>query len=200
LISVADVLRHDLGTLRQWLSEREATWLWTRVHGVDEAAVVARGANKGISRDETFNTDLHADRDIERELFGLVSRAASDLRADGLTAQTVTVRLRDWDFRTRTAQRTLPDPVVADRAIMRIARDLLTELRAFRLVPARLVGVRLSSLAPERAADQLSLFAATSHRSGETHRDRMLTRAIDGVRRKFGETSILPARLTGDER
>ena len=110
----------------------------------------------------------------------------------------MTVKLRDWDFRTRSAQRTLPDPVVSDRAIMRVARELLVDLRAVRPVPARLVGVRLSALEPERAADQLNLFDL-SDRSGETPSDRGLTRAVDGVRRKFGAKSILPASLTQDE-
>lgn len=200
LITVPDVLRHDLDTLRAWLSDREARWLWNRVHGVDDVPVVTRGANKGISRDETFNTDLHADRDIEHVLLALVTRAAADLRGEGLTARTVTVKLRDWDFRTRSAQQTLADPVVSDRAIMRVARQLLATLRSARRVPARLVGVRLSLLAAEQAADQLSLLPGTSDRSGETHRDRVLTRAIDGVRRKFGQASILPARLTPDEK
>jgi DNA polymerase-4 len=195
LITVPDVLRHDLDTLRSWLGQREAAWLWSRAHGVDDATVVTRGANKGISRDETFNKDLDADRDIERELFGLVTRAASDMRGDGLTARTITVKLRDWDFLTRSAQRTLPDSVVADRAIMAVARELLAELRAGRPVPARLVGVRLSSLAAAESAAQLTLFEA-SDRAGETQRDRVLTRAVDGVRRKFGPASIAPARLT----
>jgi DNA polymerase-4 len=194
LVTVPDLLAHNLESLRSWLGQREATWLWTRAHGVDDATVVTRGANKGISRDETFNHDLDADRDIERELFGLVTRAASDMRGDGLTARTIVVKLRDWDFLTRSAQRTLPDPVVADRAIMAVARELLAELRAGRRVPARLVGVRLSSLAPAESAAQLTLFAEPG-RSGETARDRGLTRAVDGVRRKFGAASIGPARL-----
>src|SRR5205814_1098417 len=37
LITVEDVLRHDLATLQQWMSKREAAWLWHRVHGSDEA-------------------------------------------------------------------------------------------------------------------------------------------------------------------
>jgi DNA polymerase-4 len=199
LITVPDVLQHGFAALRLWLSEREARWLWNRVHGADDAPVVTRGANKGISRDATFNKDLHEDCDIERELLALVTHAAADMRSDGLTARTVAVKLRDWDFRTRSAQRSLPDPIVSDRAIMRIARELLVDLRAVRRVPARLVGVRLSSLVPERAADQLSLFEVTPSRSGETPRDRGLTRAVDGVRRKFGAQSIQPARLTEDE-
>ncbi len=196
LITVPDVLRHGLAPLQSWLSEREARWLWNRAHGVDDAVVISRGANRGISRDGTFHKDLNETRDIERELLARVTRAAADMRESGLTARTVTVKLRDWDFRTRSAQRTLPDPVVSDRAIMQVARELLVDLRAVRPVPARLVGVRLSALEPARAADQLSLFDAAPDRSGETPRDRGLIRAVDGVRRKFGDKSILPASLS----
>jgi DNA polymerase-4 len=199
LITVQDILRHDLETLRGWMSDREAHWLWNRVRGVDDATVTHRESARSISRDETFPRDFAADGDIERELLALVTRAAADLRSDGLTARTVAVRLRDWDFRTRSAQRTLPDPVVSDRAIMGVARELLTTLRAARRVPARLVGVRLSSLKPDRNADQDVLFAALPARSGETQRDRVLTRAIDRVRGKFGLRSILPASLTEGE-
>jgi DNA polymerase-4 len=189
LVTVNDVLRHDLATLRQWLSQREATWLWDRVHGVDAAGVAHRDVAKGISRDETFAQDLHADAAIERELLRLVTRAAGDMRAAGLSARTVAVRLRDWDFRTRGAQRTLAAPVVSDRAILRVAHELLAVLRKARRVPARLVGVRLSGLAAARAVDQLALFAASPP---ETERDRGLARAIDRVRGKFGAKSIMP--------
>jgi DNA polymerase-4 len=192
LMTVNDVLRHDLATLRQWLSQREATWLWDRVHGVDAGGVAHRDVPKGISRDETFSRDLHADAPIERELLRLVTRAAADMRADGLSARTVAVRLRDWDFRTRGAQRTLPESVVSDRAILRVAHELLAALRKARRVPARLVGVRLSGLAAARAGDQLALFTASPP---ETERERGLARAIDRVRGKFGATSIMPGPL-----
>jgi DNA polymerase-4 len=191
LITVNDVLQHDLPTLRQWLSKREATWLWNRVHGVDDGGVAHRAVAKGISRDETFGKDLHEDSDIERELLRLVTRAAADMRGDGLTARTVTVRLRDWDFRTRATQRTLPEPVVSDRVILRVAHQLLATLRKARRVPARLVGVRLSGLAAAKAGAQLALL----ERSEETERDRGLARAIDRVRGKYGQKSITPGGL-----
>ncbi|HXM39064.1 MAG TPA: DNA polymerase IV [Gemmatimonadales bacterium] len=190
LITVEDVLRHDLATLQKWMSKREATWLWNRAHGVDDAHVHHRSMNRGISRDETFGKDLHDDTDIERELLRLVTRAAADMRGDGLTARTVTVRLRDWDFRTRSTQRTLPESVVSDRVILRVARELLATLRKARRVPARLVGVRLSGLAAAGAEDQLAVL------SDETERDRGLARAIDRVRGKFGAKSILPGGIT----
>lgn len=187
LITVEDVLRHDLAALQQWMSTREAMWLWHRVHGVDDGTVAHRTMNRGLSRDETFGQDLHEDEDIERELLRLVTRAAADLRGDGLAARTVAVRLRDWDFKTRATQRTLAEPVVSDRVILRVAHELLKKLRTDRRVPARLVGVRLSGLVKTRDKDQLALLG-----SEETERDRGLARAIDRVRGKYGPKSIVP--------
>src|SRR6267143_6641587 len=194
-ITVEDVFSYDAATLRQRgdLSAREATWLWNRVHGVDEAGVAHREVNRGLSRDETFAKDLHDDKDIERELLRLVTRAAADMRGDGLTARTVAVRLRDWDFKTRSAQRTLPEPVVSDRVILRVAHELLANLRSARRVPARLVGVRLSGLAKAAVTDQLAIL------SEETERDRGLSRAIDRVRDKFGAKSILPGGIVEEQ-
>ncbi|OLC88722.1 MAG: hypothetical protein DMD38_08480 [Gemmatimonadetes bacterium] len=192
LVTVADALRYDRESLGQWMSKREEQWLWNRIHGSDDADVVHRTMNRGISRDETFGKDLSHDTDIERELLRLVTRAAADMRGDGLTARTVAVRLRDWDFKTRSAQRTLPEPVVSDRVILRVAHDLLASLRKARRVPARLVGVRLSGLAPAERLSQLPLETSDV----ETERDRGLTRAIDRVREKFGRKSILPGGIT----
>jgi DNA polymerase-4 len=196
--TVPDVLGHDLPTLTRWLGAREAEWLWDRVHGVSDSPVESGGEAKSISRDETFAEDIRDDRELERELLALVTRAASDLRGDGLAARTVTVRIRDFDFRNRSAQRTLAEPVVSDRVIMRVARELLVKLRGARRVPARLLGVALSSLGEDPEADQLTLFAREADPLAETERDRLVARTVDRVREKFGPKSILPAGLARD--
>jgi DNA polymerase IV len=195
MTTVPDVLKHDVDTLTQWFGEREAAWLWDRVNGVSESVVESHGEAKSISRDETFPQDLRDDRDLERELLALVTRAAFDLRGDGLAARTITVKLRDMDFRTRSAQRTLPEPVVADRVIIAVAKELLTKLRVARRVPARLIGVQLSSLAVDPKADQLTLFPRPKGPLAETEKDRTLAKAVDRVREKFGSKGILPASL-----
>src|SRR5258708_38466710 len=105
MVTVADVLGHDLRTLTQWLGDREGEWLWARVHGVSDSAVETGGGAKSISRDETFAGDLSDDRGLEREVLGLVTRAAFDKRGDGLAARTITVRIRGIDFRKRSARR-----------------------------------------------------------------------------------------------
>ena len=192
---VPDVLQYDLPTLSQWLGAREAAWLFDRVRGIDDSQVEAHGETKSISRDETFPADIADDDELARELLALVTRAAADLRADGLTARTVTVRLRDFDFKTRQASRTLDAPVISDRVIWQVSRALLAKLRKARGVPARLIGVGLSSLVVDSTADQLVLFERAEAAVAETDRDRILARTIDRVRSKFGDAGILPARL-----
>jgi len=192
---VPDVLQYDLPTLVQWLGAREAEWLYRRVRGLDVSEVEAHGEAKSISRDETFSVDINDDLSLERELLALVTRAGADLRGDGLAARTVTVKLRDHDFKTRQASRTLDMPVMSDRVVFATARVLLARLRRARRVPARLVGVSLSSLAADATADQLTLFERTDPHFVETERDRTLARTVDRVREKFGAKSIMPASL-----
>jgi DNA polymerase-4 len=124
-----------------------------------------------------------------------VTRAATDLRSDALTARTITVKLRDHDFKTRQASRTLERAVISDRVILEVAHALLAKLRSARRVPARLIGVGLSSLGADATADQLTLFEMRDSRNRETDRDRLLARTVDLVRAKFGARGILPARL-----
>jgi DNA polymerase-4 len=193
--TVPDVLQYDRRTLAQWLSEREAAWLWDRIHGVDSAHVESHLEAKSISRDETFPMDINDDAELRKELLALLTRAAADLRADGLAARTIRVKIRDHDFRTRQASRTLDRPVIADRVLLSVAHGLLQRLRTARRVPARLLGVALSSLGTDSTADQLTLFEARDGRFIETEIDRSVARVVDRVRAKFGDKGILPGGL-----
>jgi DNA polymerase IV len=148
-----------------------------------------------LSREDTFERDIESDDELQRELLRLVTRVASDLREQDLAARTVTVKLRDADFRTRQASRTLPHPVIADRVILATARSLLVRLRRERRVSARLLGVGLSSLSVPDESAQLSLFE-TPGALLETARDRALAGAVDRLRAKFGDGAIVPGRLT----
>jgi DNA polymerase-4 len=197
MVTVPDVLRHDLHTLTRWFGQREAEWLWDRVHGISETEVESGGDAKSISRDDTFPVDINDDRELERELLALVTRAAFDMRGDGLAARTVTVRIRDMDFQTRSAQRTLAEPVVADRVIMGVAKQLLAKLRKSRRVPARLLSVGLSHFSADPRADQLALFHEPKviDPLAETEKDRAVARTVDKVREKFGAKGIIPAAL-----
>jgi DNA polymerase-4 len=195
LRTVVDVLAHERATLITWLGEREGEWLHNRVRGIDHSPVGSRDVPQSLSRDETFPRDITDDGALTAELLRLADRATRDLRDGGLIACTVTVKLRDWDFTTRQASRTLETPVRSDRAVYSVACELLAKLRSARRVPARLLGVSLSRLLPEDAKAQLTLFDAELSASVETARDRTIARVMDEVREKFGRDAVARGRI-----
>ena len=195
LRTVNDVLEHPLSELIRWFGDREGQWLYDRVRGIDSGAVEGHGEQKSMSREETFSTDISDDATLERELFALSARVASDLRAELLAARTIRVKIKDADFTVRQAGRTLPEAVVSDRVIYGVARELLHTLRSRRRTAARLIGIALSSLATSPEPPQLALFADTTA-SLETERDRTVARTMDVVRAKFGQDAIGAAQLS----
>jgi DNA polymerase-4 len=190
LETVHDALRHDKQTLQGWFGARTGEWLYRRIRGIDSTPVEHRARAKSISRDETFAEDIDADEALTRELRRLVDRATTDLRRHRWAARTVTVRIRDFDFRSRQKSLTLTEPVISDRAVATVAKTLLARLRAARRVPARLLSVALSGLDHEDSVDQLTLFESPPTTKEESPRDRALARAIDQVRAKFGRDAV----------
>lgn len=67
------------------------------------------------------------------------------MRRSGLRARTITVKLRDGDFTTRSRGRTVPEAVETDAAVFAVARELLGELRSRLHTPSRLLGVGLTN-------------------------------------------------------
>jgi DNA polymerase-4 len=192
LVSVRDVEPHDVATLRRWVGASTAEWLHARVRGVSISAIEPRAPAKQMSREETFDRDIADAGRLASELRHLAVTVAADLRGEGLAARTITVKLRTKDFATRSASRTLREPVESDRAVSETAQALLDQLRGERKLPARLVGVALSNLTQRRDAEQLSMFGLglASADAPERERDRELSRAVDRVRERFGEGAI----------
>jgi len=196
LHGVEDVLALDAAALSRLVGDRDAGWLAQRVRGIDDSQVAERDVAKSISRDETFDADINDDLVLEGELTELIGRAGTELRSEGLVARTITVRIRDTDFTTRQASRTLSEALASDRALFGVARELLRKLRGNKRVPARLLGVGLSNFGPPPAV-QLGLFDAGAARL-ETERDRDVSRAVDAVRARFGRHAIAPGRKPAD--
>lgn len=205
LETVLDAQAWTLDALRERLGERTGPWLYKRVRGIDDSIVEPRESQKQVSRESTFANNLHDDGIIDRELLRLAVRVSADLRKQSLVARTVTVKLRDADFRTRSAQRTLVHPIESERSVAKTAQALLQQLRGKRRVGVRLLGIALShfgELVPE--VTQLAFFESTAPlqndepREGE--RDKALTRALDSIRTRYGAESIMPAPLINGNR
>jgi DNA polymerase IV len=197
LCTVADAVAVGHDALLRLVGRDFGEWLWRRAHGIDPSPVVAHHEAKSVSRDETFARDIADDAALERELLRLVVRAAGDIRAEGLAARTITVRIRDFDFRNRAASRTVRAPLQTDRPIFDIARALLAKLRAARRVPARLLSVALTQFDGDEGSAQLALFDA-GDAAHETDRDRRIARALDRLRERHGRDAIGPGSLLED--
>ncbi|MGH7448323.1 MAG: Y-family DNA polymerase, partial [Longimicrobiales bacterium] len=190
---VTDALPLTDKQLTAMLGDSRGPWLYRRLRGQDDAALETQHTARSMSRDETFAADIHDDAALDHRLRILVRRLAADIRADELRARTITVRIRDSDFRTRQASHTVAEAIETDVAIHAVARQLLARLRRERRTPARLLGVAASNLGGAAGA-QIALFDAES-RTLETERDRRLARAADEVRRKYGRDAIGPGDL-----
>jgi DNA polymerase-4 len=137
---------------RSWLVERfgrsYGNWLWDASHGVDDRPVVTHSEPVSMSRETTFERDLHAVRDraaLTRIFTELCEELAGDLQRKGYVGRTIGIKLRFDDFKTVTRDLTLPQPVCDLPAIRRAAGQCLKRVDLSRRL--RLLGVRAGSLA-----------------------------------------------------
>lgn len=185
--------------LVRWFGPCRAAWLHDRLRGLGSEEVDPERERKSISSERTFNEDIADDESLDAELLRLSEAVGASLRRQGLRARTITIKLRDHDFKTRQRAATLPQPVESDRAIRTAARPLLRDLRASRRVPVRLLGVGLTGFEANDAPRQLGLFAEPAA-SPESDRERNLSRAVDEVRDRFGKRAVTPGLLTEYDR
>jgi DNA polymerase IV len=180
-------------TLASWLGDDRAAWLWRRCRGIDSTPIAVEEGIKSVSSETTFPVDLHTTAELEHALLTQVVEAAGSLRRKRLYARTITVKLRDTDFRDRSRSRTLDEGLQTEAPIFRVARELLAHLRAQRHTSARLIGVSLANLTPAGETTQAVL--AELAPPAERERDRALARAADRLKAKYGQNAVQPARL-----
>ena len=129
-------------------------WLHRAAHGQDERPVVVASEPKSISRETTFERDLHAvhDKAALSEIFtSLCQRLAEQIARKGYAGRTIGIKLRYADFQAVTRDLTLPAPVADARAIRRAAGECLKRVPLDQKL--RLLGVRASALCPRDRTD-----------------------------------------------
>ena len=163
IATVGELAARDEAWLVEHFGRSYGAWLHRAAHGRDDRPLVTRADPVSMSRETTFERNLHAVRD--REELGTVftrlcEQLAADLQRKGYVGRTIGVKLRFDDFRTVTRDQTLTEPVADAAAIRRAAGRCLKRVDLGR--PLRLLGVRASTLqrpdaAPGDAAVQFAL-------------------------------------------
>jgi DNA polymerase-4 len=151
ITTIGQIAERDRAWLVQHFGAHYGTWLHDASHGVDDRAVVTHSEPVSMSRETTFDRDLHARRD-KAELGAIFTRlaeqVATDLQRKGYAGRTIGIKLRFEDFKTVTRDLTVEAPT-AEAATIRLAAGLcLKRVDLTRRI--RLLGVRVGTL--QRAA------------------------------------------------
>lgn len=155
ITTIAELAGAEPSFLQMHFSHAYARWLHEVSHGIDERPVITDAAPKSISRETTFERDLHArqDRSLLSEIFtALCTDVAYDLQRKGYLGRTIGIKLRYADFRTITRDLTLSLPTADPITIRRAAEECLRRVSLNRKL--RLLGVRASALSSAKAAQQ----------------------------------------------
>jgi DNA polymerase-4 len=162
---------------------------------LDDRAVEVDRAQKSIGHEETFAVDRHTYEELVGELVRLADGVAGRLRAQGVGARTLTLKVRFAGFRTITRATTLAAPIATAHGIVKAVEPLLRAVDPSSGV--RLLGVSAGNLGV--ATEQLTLdelFAGPAAGEHEWHAAEV---TIDAIRSRFGARAIGPASAVGGD-
>ncbi len=150
--------------------------------GEDSRSVSPSSGAKSISAETTFNDDMSREETLLPILRKLSQKVSKRLKDKHIAGQTIVLKLKTSDFKSRTRSRQIPDPTQLEDRIFRTGMDLLKpELDGTRF---RLLGIGVSTLGPDENADPQDLIDPEATKRADAER------AIDNVRDKFGSEAV----------
>lgn len=164
IVSIADLAATDPALLQANFGRSFAAWMVDAAQGIDNRPISTDSEPRTISRETTFEHDMHARRNKAElsEIFtDLCTGLAKDLQRKGYLAHTIGIKLRFDDFRIVTRDFTLDVAINDAIQIRRAAGECLR--RAPLEKKLRLLGVKANNLVTieaanaEPVADQLAL-------------------------------------------
>lgn len=147
LHTIGELAAADPAFLIEQFGSHYGAWLHHAANGRDDRPLVMHSMPKSISREVTFERDLHPrhDRTALSEIFTtLCQRVAADLDRKACVGRTIGIKLRYDDFHTVTRDVTLSNPTATATTIRQAAGSCLKRVPLDRSL--RLLGVRVSTL------------------------------------------------------
>ncbi len=152
--SIGDLAATPAHVLQEHFGLRYAVWLSQVAQGHDDRPVNTYSEPKSISRETTFERDLHVrhDRTLLSATFQrLCAQLEEDLRKKNLCTQNIGIKLRFADFQQVTRDSSLLQPIILAGDIHKAAGHNLKRVQFTQRI--RLLGVKASALLP---LDQLT--------------------------------------------
>ncbi len=151
--TIGELAAQERERLVEHFGRSTGAWMHDAAWGRDERPVVTESEPVSMSRETTFERDLHAVRDraeLGAIFTDLCVRVAGDLQRKGYVGKTIGIKLRYDDFRTATRDQTLAHYTADASTIRRVAGQCLKRVPLQQ--PLRLLGVRVGKLAREEEA------------------------------------------------
>ena len=145
ITTIEDVRRLSAAELVELLGTSHGAGLYRLARGEDDRRVDNSQETKSVSTEDTFSEDLTSRGECDMHVARLARSVAKRLHAKGLSARTVSLKVRRHNFETLSRSITLPAPTDNARVITDVAQRLLSGLEIGAGV--RLLGVGVSGLA-----------------------------------------------------
>lgn len=194
ILTIGDLAAADPAILEAHLKSHGLT-LWNYANGRDDSRVeVSQPEAKGIGNSTTLSSDVTSREEAAKILLSLAESVGERLRAAHLKAGNVCTEIKYNTFRSVSHQGSLEPASSSTEAIYRQSLALFDEL--WDNTPIRLLGIRTGKLADEDEPTQLSLF---DYQNPLTEKQQRLDAALDKIRKKYGNDSVLRGSLLPTE-
>jgi DNA polymerase-4 len=150
--TIAQLAEKDLQWLIDHFGQKTGAWMFDAARGLDDRPIVLDSEPVSMSRETSFERDLHAVRD-KAELGAifttLCEQVAADLQRKGYVGKTIGIKLKYDDFKSVTRDLTIAQPTADAKTIRQVAGQCLK--RAPLTQRLRLLGVRVGALVQNKA-------------------------------------------------
>ena len=147
IMTIGDLAEQQPAWLLEHFGKSYGAWLHAAAWGRDERPVQTESEPVSMSRETTFERDLHPTRD-KTELGAIFTRlceqVAADMQRKGYVGKTIGIKLRYDDFKSVTRDQTLAHYTCDAKTIRQIAGQCLNRVPLNQRL--RLLGVRVGSL------------------------------------------------------
>jgi DNA polymerase-3 subunit alpha len=174
-------------SMLELLLGRQAALIRQFAHGIDERPLIpAREPQKTFSQQETFGQDLTDEEYIEAVLRRMADNLFANVREEGRSIRTLTLKVRYNDMAEDQVSESLPEPTDLETDVYGRLHAMLHAAWK-RRVSLRLVSLKLSNIYDGRFRSELPLAVPAERQEAQAR----LASVIDELRRSRGKSVIL---------
>ena len=189
--TIGELAKADPALLELHLKSHGRT-LWEFANGKSSSKISREHVeNKGIGNSTTLSKDVTTEEQAKEVLLMLAETVGGRLRKEQQKASMVSVEIKYSTFQSVSHQKQITRATNTDQVIYENACELFHEL--WNGEPVRLLGIRTSKLKDDDAPEQMSIFDYQYEEKNDKVKEekhRKLDKALDEIRKKFGDESI----------